>query len=277
MSVRDALETAKAGALAGGRVLESMRGRSGDIRTKASAIDFVSEADVASGVAVVRAIAERDPRARFVCEEAEVYDLLGVEQGVIGDGDVWVIDPLDGTTSFIHDYPTYSVSVALVRGFDPIAGAVYNAAAGEMNAAALGLGATREGAPIHVTAAASVTDALVITGFPYDRGAPLDLQMAVLTAFLRAPVHGIRRDGSAAVDCCHVAGGRADGFWEYALKPWDMAAGALICREAGALITDVEGRAWSAASGSILAANPLLHAEMLDLIQRVTKGTGGPG
>ena len=277
MSVRDALETAKAGALAGGRVLESMRGRSGDIRTKGSAIDFVSEADVASGVAVVRAIAERDPRARFVCEEAEVYDLLGVEQGVIGDGDVWVIDPLDGTTSFIHDYPTYSVSVALVRGFDPIAGAVYNAAAGEMNAAALGLGATREGAPIHVTAAASVRDALVITGFPYDRGAPLDLQMAVLTAFLRAPVHGIRRDGSAAVDCCHVVGGRADGFWEYALKPWDMAAGALICREAGALITDVEGRAWSAASGSILAANPLLHAEMLDLIQRVTKGTGGPG
>ncbi len=94
---------------------------------------------------------ERDPGARFVVEEAEVYDLLGATQGVIGDGDVWVVDPLDGTTSFIHGYPTYSVSVALVRGLDPVAGAVYNAAAGEMNAAALGLGATRDGAPIHVT------------------------------------------------------------------------------------------------------------------------------
>jgi myo-inositol-1(or 4)-monophosphatase len=273
MSVRDELETAKAGALAGGRVLESMRGRSGDIRTKGSAIDFVSEADVASGVAVVRAIIERDPTARFVCEEAEVYDLLGIGAGVLGEGDVWVIDPLDGTTSFIHDYPTYSVSVALVRGFDPIAGAVYNAAAGEMNAAAVGLGATRDGKPIRATSAATIRDALVITGFPYDRGRPLDVQMAVLTAFLRAPVHGIRRDGSAAVDCCHVAGGRADGFWEYALKPWDMAAGALICREAGAIVTDIEGRAWSAASESILAANPLLHAEMLAVIQSATNAT----
>jgi myo-inositol-1(or 4)-monophosphatase len=121
--------------------------------------------------------------------------------------------------------------------------------------------------PIHVTNAETVRDALVITGFPYDRGTPLDVQMAVLTAFLRAPVHGMRRDGSAAVDCCHVAGGRADGFWEYALKPWDMAAGALICREAGAVVTDVSGRPWSAASENILAANPSLHAEMLALIR----------
>jgi len=226
----------------------------------------VTEADVASGVAVVRAILESDRNARFVVEEPEVYDLLGVEQGVIGDGDVWVIDPLDGTTSFIHGYPTYSVSVALVRGLDPIAGAVYNAAAGEMNAAALGLGATRDGSPIRVSAAASIHDALVITGFPYDHGAPLDTQLAVLAAFLRAPVHGMRRDGSAAVDCCHVAGGRADGFWEYALRPWDMAAGALICREAGGLVTDVGGRPWTAASTNILAANPTLHAEMVALI-----------
>jgi myo-inositol-1(or 4)-monophosphatase len=265
--VRDALETAKAAALAGGCVLESMRENMGAVRSKGSAIDFVTEADVASGVAIVRTIMERDPHAHFVVEEAEVYDLLGAAQGVIGDGDVWVVDPLDGTTSFIHGYPTYSVSVALVRGLDPVAAAVYNAAAGEMNAAALGMGATRDGLPIHVTHAETVRDALVITGFPYDRGTPLDVQMAVLTAFLRAPVHGMRRDGSAAVDCCHVAGGRADGFWEYALKPWDMAAGALICREAGAVVTDVSGRPWSAASENILAANPSLHAEMLALIR----------
>ena len=264
--MRDALETAKAAALAGGRVLESMRNSIGEIRAKGSAIDFVSEADVASGVAVVREIMERDPDAQFVCEEPEVYDLLGARRGTIGAGDVWVIDPLDGTTSFIHGYPTYSVSVALVRGFDPVVGAIYNAAAAEMNAAAVGLGATRDGEPICVTAAEHVTDALVITGFPYDRGAPLDLQMAILGAFLRAPIHGMRRDGSAAVDCCHVAGGRADGFWEYALKPWDMAAGVVILREAGARVTDVVGTEWTAASENILAANPALHAEMREVI-----------
>jgi myo-inositol-1(or 4)-monophosphatase len=264
--VREALETAKVAALAGGRVLESMRGNMGVVRAKGSSIDFVTEADVASGIAIVRAIMARDPGAQFVVEEAEVYDLLGATRGTIGEGDVWVIDPLDGTTSFMHDYPTYSVSVALVRGLEPVAGAVYNAAAGEMNAAAAGLGATRDGVPIHVTDAASIRDALVITGFPYDRGTPLDVQMAVLTAFLRAPVHGMRRDGSAAIDCCHVAGGRADGFWEYALQPWDMAAGAIICREAGAVVTDVRGDAWDARSKSILTANSALHAEMLAVI-----------
>lgn len=268
--MREALDTAIAAARAGGRVLESMRDSMGAIRAKGSAIDFVTEADVAAGAAVVREILSRDPGARFVCEEPEVYDMLGAIPGVIGDGDVWVIDPLDGTTSFIHGYPTYSVSVALVRGKDPVAGAVYNAAAGEMNAAAVGLGAHRDGVALHVSRAAHVTDALVATGFPYDRGVPLDLQMAVLTAFLRAPIHGMRRDGSAAVDCCHVAGGRVDGFWEYALKPWDMAAGVVICREAGARVTDVAGDEWTADSPNILAANPALHAEMLELMRSTT-------
>jgi len=264
--VHDALETAQAAALAGGRVLQDMRENMGVVRSKGTATDFVTDADVASGVAIVQAITQRDPDARFVVEEDEVYDLIGAARGVIGQGDVWVIDPLDGTTSFIHGYPTYSVSVALVRGIQPVAGAVYNAAAGEMNAAAVGLGASRDGAALRVGTAANVREALMITGFPYDRGAPLDAQLAVLTAFLRAPVHGIRRDGSAAIDCCHVAAGRADGYWEYALKPWDMAAGVVICREAGALVTEIDGAPWTAHSTSIIAANPSLHAEMLGLI-----------
>jgi myo-inositol-1(or 4)-monophosphatase len=155
-----------------------------------------------------------------------------------------------------------------------VAGAVYNAALGEMNAAARGLGATRGGEPLTVSTAPSVRDALLITGFPYDRGAPLDRQLDVLGAFLRAPVHGIRRDGSAAVDCCHVAGGRADGFWEYFLKPWDMAAGVVILREAGAVVTDVDGVGWSAQSTSICCANPELHAEMLGVIAAASGSRG---
>ena len=246
----------------------------GAVRAKGSSTDFVTEADVASGVAVVRSILERDPDARFVVEEDEVYDLPGVTRGELGVDDVWLIDPLDGTTSYLHGYPTYSVSVAFVRGIEPVAGAIHNTAAGELFSAARGLGATRDGEPIHVADARSITDALVITGFPYDRGAPLDRQLAVLAAFLRAPVHGMRRDGSAAVDCCHVAAGRGDGFWEYALRPWDMAAGALICAEAGARVTDALGSPWTVESDSILVANPTLHAEMLAVIRNA--GTGTP-
>lgn len=267
--MREALDIAIAAAAAGGRVLNERRDDMGAIRSKSSLSDFVTEADVASGVAVVRAILARDPGARFLVEEEEVHSLVGVEKAVLGDGDVWVIDPLDGTTSFIHGYPTFSVSVALVRDTHPVAGAVYNVAAAEMNAAAQGLGATRDGVAIRAAEAARVQDALVITGFPYDRGEPLTRQLAVLGAFLRAPVHGIRRDGSAAVDCCHVAGGRADGFWEFALKPWDIAAGAIIAREAGALVTDVHGCEWTTDHASILVANPTLHARMLALIATV--------
>ena len=140
--MREALETATFAARAGGRVLEAMRTDMGSVRSKAWATDFVTEADVASGVAVVRTILERDKGARFVVEEDEVYDLVGATRGTVDDSEVWVIDPLDGTTSFVHGYPTYSVSVALLRDGQPVAGAVYNAAAGEMNAAALGLGCT---------------------------------------------------------------------------------------------------------------------------------------
>lgn len=265
-SIARAVEIAVAGARAGGALIRSRKPHDGEVRSKGSATDFVTQVDVDSGVAVVEAIRALDPGARFVVEEPEVYDLTGVERADLDEPRVWVIDPIDGTTSFLHGYPCFSVSVALLSGGQPLAGAVYNAALDEMNAAGVGRGATRDGRQLQVTPASRVSEALLITGFPYDRGAPLDRQLAVLAAFLRAPVHGIRRDGSAAVDCCHVAAGRADGFWEFGLKPWDMAAGACILREAGAEVTDTEGRPWSAASESICCANPALHAEMLRII-----------
>lgn len=265
--MRMMLETAVAAARAGGRVIESSSGIIRGIRAKGTSIDIVTDVDIASGVEVVRAIRESFPSARFIVEEAEVYELAGVERGSIKDAEVWVIDPLDGTTSFVHGYPTYSVAVAAFRDGVPVAGAVYNPAAGEMTSAATGLGAWRDGAALQVTSIETIPEALLITGFPYDRGRPLDIQLDVLGAFLRAPVHGIRRDGSAAVDCCHVAGGRADGFWEFELKPWDMAAGVVILREAGATVTDAEGRPWTAESTGICAANPRLHERMIDVIR----------
>jgi len=262
----DRLTIARTAALAGGRVLAEKAANFGIVRTKSSPTDLVSEADVAAGVACVSAILEAEPGARVLVEEPEVCELLGIESGTLDDPELWIIDPLDGTTSYLHGFPCYSVSVAYARDGAPVAGAVYNGALDEMASAAQGRGATLEDAPIRCSSALRVSDSLVVTGFPYDRGDPLTRQLAVLAAFLRAPVHGIRRDGSAAIDLCHVATGRADGFWEYGLQPWDMAAGVLICREAGALVTDISGAPWTVTSGSVLAANPVLHPLMLDII-----------
>lgn len=260
------LDVAKTAARAGGRVLESRRGDLGEVRSKSSLTDLVTDVDVAAGLATVRAILAALPNARFVIEEEELYELAGATRGTLDDSEVWVIDPLDGTTSFVHGYPNYSVSVAVLREGTPVAGAVYNAALGEMNSAAVRLGAFRDAKRLHTQSAEKVGEALLITGFPYDRGKPLDRQLAALAAFLRAPVHGIRRDGSAALDCSHVAGGRADGYWEFGLHPWDVAAGIVILREAGAVVTDAEGAPWTPHSTSICTANPTLHAGMLEVL-----------
>ncbi len=266
------LNTACAAALAGGAILTSRAGDLGTVRTKSSASDLVTEVDVAAGVAVVRCIAAAVSDARFVVEEPEVCGIAGVPCGDLGDDEVWVVDPLDGTTSYVHGFPCYSVSVALLRHGEPVVGAVYNAAADELNAAAKGRGATLDGTPINVTRAAAVEEALLITGFPYDRGLTLDRQLAVFGSLARR-VQGMRRDGSAAIDCCHVAAGRADGFWEFALQPWDTAAGALIASEAGASVTDLRGKPWSARTSGILVANPALHAVLLAAItDAVTAG-----
>lgn len=262
----DLLSIATQAASAGGTVLRSHAGRVEQVRTKSSASDLVTEVDIASGVAVVRAIAELRPSARFVVEEPEVYDLAGVMSGELTDDEVWVIDPLDGTTSYVHSYPCYSVSVAVLRSGCPAAGAVYDAARDIMFSARAGGGAWRDGTPMRVSAVPDVSEALVITGFPYDRGRPLDRQLAVLSHMLRR-IHGVRRDGSAAIDCCHIANASADGFWEFGLKPWDLAAGVLIAEEAGAMVTGLDGGTWTPAVADVVIANPVLHPQLLEAVR----------
>lgn len=266
--MRDELDAVIAAAQAGAGVVRERAGDIGQVRSKSSPTDLVTEVDIAAGVAVVSTILERDPSACFVVEEEEVYDLAGAKRGELDAAEVWVIDPVDGTTSFVHGFPGYSVSVALLRDGRPVAGAVTDVPRDATVSAAEGSGTTLDGRPVRCSEASRLEDALMVTGFPYDRGAALDRQLAVLAAFLRAPVHGVRRDGSAALDCCHVATGRADGFWEYGLQPWDTAAGVVICREAGARVTDIGGREWSpSADSGILVANPRLHRLMFDLIE----------
>jgi len=260
--VRDAEEIARRAASAGATALRDRAGNAGAIRTKSSAVDFVSEADIAAGVATVSLIAALDADARFVVEEPEVYDLANVVQGELDGASVWVIDPLDGTTSFLHGYPTYSVSVAYLEDGVPQAGAVYNVPAGEVVSASRGTGTRLGESRVSVTGTERIDQALLITGFPYDRTTTLDRQLAIFTGMVRS-AHGIRRDGSAAIDCCHVACGRADAFWELGLQAWDTAAGVVILQEAGAIVTDFEGRPWTVDTRNFLAANPTLHRAML--------------
>ena len=262
-----AIEIAVEAARAAGAVIRRNADAVGAVRSKSTAIDLVSETDIAAGVAAVRLILDRDPHACFVVEEDEVYDLTGAERGALDAERVWVIDPIDGTTSFLHHYPCYSVSIALLESGEPVAGVVYNVALDEMNTAVAGQGAFRDGVRLAVDDDVALARAVLVTGFPYDRGAVLERQLDAVAAFLRYPVQDLRRDGSAAVDCCHVAGRRCDGFWEYGLRVWDMAAGVLVLREAGARVTDVEGADWTISSTSICAAPPALHAQMRSVLQ----------
>jgi myo-inositol-1(or 4)-monophosphatase len=266
--VEPTLDAAIAAAESGGLVLRDRAGHLGSIRVKSTSFDLVTEVDVASGVAVARSIAEHIEGARFVVEEPEVYALAGVTAGGLLDDEVWVIDPLDGTTSYVHGYPCYSVSVALLRGGEPVVGAVHNAAARETSWAAQGAGAWRDGVRLACSDTIDFGKSLMITGFPYDRTVTLDKQLLVFTDLIRH-VHDVRRDGSAAIDCCHVAAGRADAFWEFGLMPWDTAAGVVILREAGALITDLHGGPWSVDTRDVCAANPALHASLLGTIRDI--------
>ncbi len=262
----DHLLTVRTAAAAAGALVRSRANSAGAVRSKSTGIDLVSETDIAAGVEAVRAILAHDPHATFVVEEPEVFELTGASQGDLHSGLVWVIDPIDGTTSFLHGFPCYSVSIALLRDGQPQVGAVYNAALDEMCWAAVGQGAFRDGVRLTNEGFTSLQRAVLVTGFPYDRTDPLERQLRVLSAFLRHPVQDIRRDGSAAIDCCNVAGNRCDGYWEYGLKVWDMAAGVLICQESGATVTDISGNPWTPDSDSICTANAELHALMLELI-----------
>ncbi len=264
------LSLARSATLAGAAVIEERSGDIGAVRVKGDPTDIVTETDIETGVAVAKHIAQRLPTASFVIEEDEVYERAGVARGSLDDAEVWVIDPLDGTTSFVHGYPCYSISVALLHDGVPVVGVVYNVPAKEIFSAAEGEGAFLDGHPISCKDSHwRIEDALLITGFPYDRTTTLDRQLEVLARFLRVPAHGIRRDGSAAVDCCHVACGRADGFWEFGLHAWDTAAGVLILKESGARVTDITGVPWSTEATGIIAANPTLHALMLEVISEV--------
>jgi myo-inositol-1(or 4)-monophosphatase len=232
-------------------------------------IDLVTEYDRRSERLLLEGIARRTPGAAVLAEES------GAHAGATGADPAgalrWIIDPLDGTTNFAHNYPFFAVSIAAELGGELAAGVVFDPVRDELFAAARGHGATRNGAPLRVSEIARVEDALLVTGFPYEVREHPEESLPQFRAFLMR-AQGIRRDGSAALNLCYLAAGRFDGFWEANLSPWDVAAGALIIREAGGTLSDYEGGPFRLDTRRILASNGKLHEEMRAILAGAAAG-----
>ena len=196
--------------------------------------------------------------------------VIGEEFGIQGKEDSeyqWIIDPLDGTTNYLHGYPQYCVSIALsVRGALTL-GVIYDPCRNDLFTACRGSGAFLNDRRIRVGKRTMLADCLVATGHPHVNTEKLDLDMAQLKAMIQRTV-GVRREGSAALDLAYVACGRTDGYWEMNLNPWDIAAGALLVQEAGGIVTDLDGNENWLESGDILAANPKIMHQMLQVLNQ---------
>ena len=233
------------------------------VRTKSAPIDLVTEVDHSCEVLIIEALRRERPGDAIVAEEGSGEDRAGAEWR-------WVIDPLDGTMNYAHGYPRFCVSIGVQRHGEPCVGVVYDPLLDELFAATRGAGATCNGRALRVSDERELGRALLATGFAYDVHKSPEDNLDHFAAFVKR-VRGLRRDGSAALDLCYVAAGRFDGFWEQRLKPWDVAAGILIAREAGALVTDMGGGDGMLDSGDIVAATPALLAPMLDVIGSVAR------
>lgn len=226
-------------------------------------IDLVTTVDRAAERTVVETLLRDFPEHSILAEEETEITSNTTEYR-------WIIDPLDGTTNFAHGYPQVSISIALEFGCRIVLGLVYDPLRRECFQAVEGQGATLNGAPIRTSVVAELDKALLATGFPYDRRDNPDFYLRFFRGFLTR-CQGIRRAGSAALDLCYVASGRLDGFWELKLKPWDIAAGALIVTEAGGTLSDFSGKEFSMWKNETLASNGIIHDEMVRALDTVAR------
>jgi len=231
----------------------------------------VTEVDLAAERMFRALVAERFPDHQVVAEE------LGGNEPVRARH-CWVFDPLDGTTNYAHGLPIFCASLALeIDGVAEVA-AVYDPCRQELFTAERGGGAYLNGRRLRVSSTERLIDALLVTGFPYQVHETADALVGLFAAFL-SRAQAVRRLGSAALDLCYVAAGRFDGFWEQHLKPWDMAAGALLVEEAGGRVTGLDGQPFDVRRGQVVASNGAVHEEMLTTIAtwRETRNAGRLG
>jgi myo-inositol-1(or 4)-monophosphatase len=230
---------------------------------KASA-DFVTEVDKAAERCIAGVIHSSFPDAVILGEE------LTPSESVASDELIFIADPLDGTTNFLHGFPHYAVSIGVMNEGDLVAAVVLNVSRGDIFTASAGGGARMNDAIIRVSSIDSTSRALIGTGFPFKNH---ELLERYARQFIEVSRHtaGIRRAGSAALDLADVACGRFDGFWELVLAPWDVAAGILLVREAGGIITDLSGAAAAPVQGSFVAGSPRIHPWLLETVQSAAR------
>ncbi len=245
-----------AAAARGGEILLHYWGRTHSVEKK-GIIDLVTEADLASEEAIIQVIRTAFPEHTIFAEET------GKTPGTAPHE--WIIDPLDGTTNYAHHLPEFCLSIAFALEGEMAFGLILSPVLGELFCATRGQGARLNGQPIRVSNTKIVRESLLVTGFPYDLPPVIRPLMERLERCLLA-AQGVRRLGSAALDLCYVACGRFDGFWEQNLAPWDTAAGWVIAREAGGMISDFSHGPYGLDKKEILATNGLIHQEMTELL-----------
>ncbi len=234
--------------------------------TKKSHADFVSEVDRAAEQTIIQTLLEAYPD----------HAILAEESGAHGDSEyVWIIDPLDGTTNFLHGIPQYAVSIALQHKGVLTQAVVYDPTKNDLFTATRGRGAFLNDKRIRVSKRTKLADSLIGTGFPYTRFEHMDAYLGIFKDVMQQTA-GLRRPGAASLDLAWTAAGRYDGFFETGLKPWDIAAGCLLITEAGGMVSDLAGSDTFLRSGHLCAGNPNIHPQLLQIIApHLTQGLKG--
>tara|TARA_B100000029_G_scaffold116620_1_gene109530 strand:+ start:1184 stop:1975 length:792 start_codon:yes stop_codon:yes gene_type:complete len=222
--------------------------------------DLVTETDLLSEKSIKSIIKSFFPDHSFLAEES------GIDSSE--SNYLWIIDPLDGTTNFVHGYPSFAVSIGLFFQNKPLVGVVMEMPNTKLYTAVKDEGAWCEGKEIRCSSIDNLEQSLLVTGFGYDHGELWERNMRLHKHFTDI-TQGVRRLGAAAIDMCHVASGKVDGFWEFDLSPWDTAAGILIAEEAGCSVTQLDGSKFSIYKNNILVCNPNIHADMVSQIESI--------
>lgn len=261
----DFLDTAvKASRIAGEVILLNLGKLSaGDIHSKQSS-DFVTRVDKESEDIIISIIKENHPGHSILAEES-------IDEYLSSSEYRWIIDPLDGTTNFIHGFPVFAVSIALEHKGEIIAGVVYDPLRKESFTSLKGYGAYMNCTPLKQIEAGDLSLSLIATGFPFKNKEHIDNYLKLFKSIF-IKTSGIRRAGSAAIDLSYVAAGRCDGFFEIGLMPWDIAAGTLMIKEAGGIVTDFSGGSDYLTTGNIVAGSPAIHKELLKDVKSVFRG-----
>ena len=225
-------------------------------------VNLVTDIDRKAEEKIIGIIREEHPSHDILTEESRIKEK--------GSQYKWIIDPLDGTTNYVHGYPRYCVSIALEQDGEVVLGVVYDPVPDELFLAEKGKGATLNGRRISVSKIDKLDKSLLATGFPYDRRERADEHLKIYREFM-INSQGVRRDGAAALNLCYTANGRFDGFWEKQLAPWDVAAGSLMVTEAGGKVTDFKGDKVDIYEKEILASNGRIHKEMERILAKILK------